>query len=356
MSKTPNIGSNSGSSATQRPPLVTFALFAFNQEKYVREAVEAALAQTYEPLEVILSDDCSTDRTFNIMQEMAAAYQGPHKVVLRRNEVNYGTALHVQAVADASSGSLLIAAAGDDISDITRTSKIVDCWLIHDSINVSCIHSGAIFFNQDDVNQALFVNPREKSIMNISNRIIFLRKDKLPFFSPTCAYSMNLFKDFDKIMGGSIIEDGVLALRALGSGAVLAIDEPLVRIRQLPETSGTGYNIKNPKRWNKFIMSRLISYSNRLRDISSLNFPIKYSVELEVLQIQNINRLSRFLIGPSQSCGVYFRIWFLIRYALTYPTSAKFLNRVADGVAITGFSRPSIGSFQNLWRREKKEK
>ena len=57
-------------------PLVTFALFAYNQEQFIREAVEGAFAQTYEPLEIILSDDCSTDRTFEIMQEMASACEG----------------------------------------------------------------------------------------------------------------------------------------------------------------------------------------------------------------------------------------------------------------------------------------
>lgn len=45
-------------------PLVTFALLAYSQEKYIREAVEGAFAQTYEPLEIILSDDCSSDRTY----------------------------------------------------------------------------------------------------------------------------------------------------------------------------------------------------------------------------------------------------------------------------------------------------
>lgn len=37
-------------------PLVTFALFAYNQESCIREAVEGALAQDYENLEIILSD------------------------------------------------------------------------------------------------------------------------------------------------------------------------------------------------------------------------------------------------------------------------------------------------------------
>jgi len=76
-------------------PLVTFALFAYNQEKYIREAVDVAFSQTYQPLEIILSDDCSSDRTFEIMQEMAAAYVGPHDVRVRQSEVNRGLIDHV---------------------------------------------------------------------------------------------------------------------------------------------------------------------------------------------------------------------------------------------------------------------
>ncbi len=50
--------------ATAARPLVTFALFAYNQEQYIREAVEGAFSQTYEPLEIILSDDCSSATRF----------------------------------------------------------------------------------------------------------------------------------------------------------------------------------------------------------------------------------------------------------------------------------------------------
>ena len=43
-------------------PLVTFYVIAYNQSRFVREAVESALAQTYSPLEILLSDDCSHGR------------------------------------------------------------------------------------------------------------------------------------------------------------------------------------------------------------------------------------------------------------------------------------------------------
>src|SRR5690554_7860762 len=95
---------------TQERPLVTFALFAYNQEEYIREAVEGAFSQTYEPLEIILSDDCSTDRTFEIMQAMAAEYTGPHEIRVRRNEGNVGVIDHVLKVAKVSKGKLFIVA------------------------------------------------------------------------------------------------------------------------------------------------------------------------------------------------------------------------------------------------------
>ena len=109
-------------------PLVTFALFAYNQEQYIREAVEGAFSQTYEPLEIILSDDCSTDRTFEAMQEMAAAYVGPHEVRVRRNGMNLGTIDHVITVAKEAKGELLVVAAGDDVSLPARTSQICAVW------------------------------------------------------------------------------------------------------------------------------------------------------------------------------------------------------------------------------------
>lgn len=110
-------------------PLVTFALFAYNQEKYIRAAVAGAFEQTYSPLEIVLSDDCSTDGTFEIMRAMSAEYKGPHKIVLNRNNPNIGLGPHVFGIARIGTGKLLIAAAGDDVSLPNRTQAIVEKWL-----------------------------------------------------------------------------------------------------------------------------------------------------------------------------------------------------------------------------------
>ena len=107
-------------------PLVTFVLFAYNQETYIREAVEAALAQDYPNLEIILSDDCSSDKTFDVMQELASGYVGPHQIVVRRNPENLGLGRHFHEVVRIARGSFLVVAAGDDVSVPSRTSLMLD--------------------------------------------------------------------------------------------------------------------------------------------------------------------------------------------------------------------------------------
>ena len=76
-------------------PLISYVVTTYNIEKYVEESVKCAFAQTYSPLEIVLSDDCSTDQTFEIMKRMADEYQGPHKIVLNRNVKNMGITKHM---------------------------------------------------------------------------------------------------------------------------------------------------------------------------------------------------------------------------------------------------------------------
>ena len=107
---------------------VTLCIFSYNQENFIRDAVESAFAQQFSPLEIIFSDDCSTDRTFSIIEEMAAAYIGPHLVRLRREPVNVGTVQHVINAARAAKGDLMVVAAGDDVSYPDRVATLYAAW------------------------------------------------------------------------------------------------------------------------------------------------------------------------------------------------------------------------------------
>lgn len=66
---------------------VTIVITAFNRERYIGEAVESALAQTVRDIEVLVVDDCSRDRTAEVVEAIAAR---DARVRLVRNAHNLG--------------------------------------------------------------------------------------------------------------------------------------------------------------------------------------------------------------------------------------------------------------------------
>jgi glycosyltransferase involved in cell wall biosynthesis len=200
-------------------PLVTFALFAYNQENYVREAVEGAFAQTYEPLEIILSDDCSNDRTFAIMQEMAAAYNGPHEVRVRRTEVNKGIGAHVQNVLGSAKGKFFVMAAGDDVSDKNRVQILTEGFTLNPDRFCACSYMYS--YKDNSIKQ---VNPPQRPD-DLLQRIKYI-------IGAAAAYRSDVIKQFPELLPAMHHEDDALTLRALllGSGCI-HIKQPLVTYR-----------------------------------------------------------------------------------------------------------------------------
>jgi glycosyltransferase involved in cell wall biosynthesis len=56
-----------GRAETDPPPTISVVIPAHNEERYISEALDAALAQTRPPLEIIVVDDGSTDRTVEVV-------------------------------------------------------------------------------------------------------------------------------------------------------------------------------------------------------------------------------------------------------------------------------------------------
>ncbi|RQH04476.1 glycosyltransferase family 2 protein [Paraburkholderia dinghuensis] len=112
----------------QLKPKASLLLLTYNQEAIVKEAALACLSQDYEPLEIVFSDDASTDGTFAMLEEIARSYEGPHNLVVRRNPKNAGIGQHYNEAIAASTGELIITAAGDDISEPDRVRRLIEAW------------------------------------------------------------------------------------------------------------------------------------------------------------------------------------------------------------------------------------
>ncbi len=92
-------------------PLVTVGIPTYNRLASLVRALASACAQTYEPLEIIVSDNGGTDGTKRYLEELAATDQ---RVVAKIEQVNRGATANFEAVLTAASGQYFMWLADDD--------------------------------------------------------------------------------------------------------------------------------------------------------------------------------------------------------------------------------------------------
>lgn len=219
-------------------PLVTFALFAYNQEKYIREAVEGAFSQTYEPLEIIMSDDCSCDRTFEIMQEMASEYKGPHRVIVRRSEKNLGLAGHLNEVLNISRGDIITWAAGDDIALSERTEALVLPLLLDEAI--IGVHSKVVEIDSE----GKIIRERDVKYKKRMIALSDIISNGTSLISQSHAFRRSVYVTFGPFRPDLTNEGIVMSYREALLGRIVFIDIPLTKYRIGVGTSTyNGHNI-----------------------------------------------------------------------------------------------------------------
>ncbi len=88
----------------------------YNQEHFIEQTIQSAFDQDYEgELEIVLCDDRSPDGTFEVMQRMAAAYTGRHRVIAHRAEKNGRVAVNMNLAVSLSRHPWIMRVDGDDI-------------------------------------------------------------------------------------------------------------------------------------------------------------------------------------------------------------------------------------------------
>lgn len=91
-------------------PLFTIATITYNSSKWVRQTIESILASSFTGFELLISDDCSADDTWNIIQE----YTDP-RIRAWRNEQNIGEYPNRDKVLREAKGRFILYIDGDDI-------------------------------------------------------------------------------------------------------------------------------------------------------------------------------------------------------------------------------------------------
>lgn len=94
----------------QLSPKVSICCRTYNHEKFIGQAIESVLAQTFQDWELIISDDCSEDNTLEIIKQ----FQDP-RVKILTNQKNIGVISNLNKVISYAKGSYIAIFDGDDI-------------------------------------------------------------------------------------------------------------------------------------------------------------------------------------------------------------------------------------------------
>lgn len=187
-------------------------------------AVRSALIQTYQPLEIIVSDDASTDRTFEKARAVIDEYKGPHSVIGSVNSRNMGTNAHLNSAVRKAKGEFIVVAAGDDVSLPGRVEKLVKQW----QSGASGVFSNATIIDARGDTKNIFVRRGYRHMASWREMVLAGTHGA---WGCTLSWEKRVFESFGDMPEDIMGEDAVIPFRCGLLSGLAYVDEPLVHYR-----------------------------------------------------------------------------------------------------------------------------
>ena len=168
---------------------VSIIIPCYNEEKYVAEAIESALNQTYTDIEIVCVNDASTDSSGDIIKSLVQKHSNIVYVESKKNE---GLALSRNKGIEFASGDYILPLDADDLINKDYIRKAVD--ILDKNPDVGVVYSFVKRFQDDDTLFEFNFNEKELLYQNcLAAGAVFRKSD----FIKVGAYN----KFFSKIGG-----------------------------------------------------------------------------------------------------------------------------------------------------------
>lgn len=246
----------------QKKPKVTVIMPAYNAEKYIALAIESILKQTFKDFEFIIINDCSTDKT----KEIITKYQKKdNRIVLVNNETNLKIAKTLNKGIHLAKGKYIARMDADDWSYPYRLEKQVK----HMDKNPNTVLlSGKMQICDGDM------NIRKTSNFPINNNeILNAILQYNPLVSPAMMWRKQPSLDIQGFKENTITEDYMFVLDMSQKGELHNLDDVLIKYRVVDSS------MTSTKMRGSHLSSINVSITGHLK----YNYPLTLKTQLIIL-------------------------------------------------------------------------
>jgi glycosyltransferase involved in cell wall biosynthesis len=202
-------------------PAISVVMPVFNSERYLAEAIESILNQTFTDFEFLIFDDGSTDRSPDIIREYA---EKDPRIIAEFSPVNEGYVGHLNEGIQRSRGKYIARMDSDDVAFPGRLD--VQKQFLDENPNIGIVGSATIEI--DTEGKELGIHKRPTGLASIEWHTFFSN----PFAHPSVMYRRVVFDTIQPYNPARMpSEDYDLWCRMIGKWYFANIDEPLVKRR-----------------------------------------------------------------------------------------------------------------------------
>jgi len=227
-------------------PKVTVLMSAYNAERYVAEAVDSVLAQTFPDFEFLIFEDASTDGTREILRR----YADP-RIRLVENETNLGLTRNLERGMLMARGESVARMDADDISMPERLARQFEYLGVHPEISV--LGSAVTFFGEG---REPFVGYQPLKHDEIKCTLLY----GFTMLHPTVMIRKTEFERYDLNYDPAfpVSQDHDLWVRAIRKVRFANLKDPLLRLRMHAEKIGSLRN-RHQRQYSDLIRGRQVA-------------------------------------------------------------------------------------------------
>jgi len=190
--------------------LVSIVMPAYNHARFIEEAVQSVIDQTYKNIEFLVIDDGSSDSTFELLQKMRPACEKRFVRMVMERQPNQGTALTLKHLFSQVKGRFLTSLASDDVLHSDFVQICYDFLSKNNDYGAVNVESDLI----DEQSRTIYWNRYFKSVSSME-AVYHTFGDFLRHIHQHIDFKSDEFGRYESLLRSNHIQHGLLSRRGL---------------------------------------------------------------------------------------------------------------------------------------------